>query len=191
MSAALNTLRRNADAFKNWLTERGAEVMSPTNEWELIRFRDGSVTSVVYFRKSGEVTFTGSSRAAWDAFKSGNHWRSATPKTKRSGSKKRRARYIETIRQRDGDLCFFCAQYVSEEDESVEHLVEVTAGGPDVLANMFLAHTDCNNRARNLSAAEKIAKYHQARVGKLVDIATLTEALDVPPWEELPNPTNN
>lgn len=186
MSAALNQLRKNADAFKYWLTQRGAQVMSPTNEWELIRFRDGGVTSVVYFRKTGEVTFTGSSHAAWDAFKSGAHWRSATPKAKRSGSKKRRARYVETIRQRDGDLCFFCAEHVSEEDESVEHLVEVTAGGPDVLANMFLAHTVCNNNARNLSAAEKIALYHKARVGKQVDTSMLAETPDIPPWEDFP-----
>lgn len=169
-----NQLRAKQEFFTNWLTANGAEVLTPTNEWELMRFKDGGVTSVVYFNKHDRVTFTGSARAAWEAYKTGRPWRSATPKAKRQ-NKKARDKYVETIRQRDGDACFFCAQPVSEETESVEHLVAITHGGPNHISNMFLAHRLCNEMAAHLSVTEKIARYHAARTNQ--------PAPTTPPWE--------
>jgi hypothetical protein len=182
MSAAtLPLLRKKRDAFLSWLTANGAAVLTPTNEWEVVRYRDGGVTSIIYHRASGDLTFTGSARAAWDSFQSGLKWRAATPKAKRAtGNKKRRAKFVETIRERDGDDCFYCGRHVDEDTESVEHLLSITHGGaPEHIANLFLAHHVCNQMAGHLSVVEKIATYHRARL-ELLGIKTT----DPSPWED-------
>lgn len=63
---------------------------------------------------------------------------------------------IRALRTRDGDLCFFCQRTVSQDNESAEHLVPVTHGGPNHISNLFLAHKGCNGQAGHLSAPEKI-----------------------------------
>lgn len=170
-------IRQKQAFFVNWLVANGAQVLEPTNEWEMVRFRDGGVTSVIYRNKTDAVTFTGSARLAWEAYKTARPWRAATPKAKRQ-NKKDRDKYVETIRKRDGDDCFFCAQPVSDVTESVEHLVAVTHGGPNHISNMFLAHKLCNEMASHLSAVEKIQRYHEARMQPVSAVADLT-----PPWE--------
>ena len=150
------------EVFKVWLSKAGAEVLQPTNMWEVARFRDGSDTSIIYKNARDGVTFTGTSLAAWNAFKSGRPWRADVPRVKRKNGKAR-AQFVLTIRERDGDECFFCARPVSEDEESVEHLIEVTNGGTNHLSNLCLAHTKCNQDAAGLSLAEKIKAYSAAR----------------------------
>lgn len=145
------------DAFKAFLTARGAEVFEVINQWELLRFKSGTETSVVYTKKTGVISFYGDAETAWRAFKSNTSWR-ALPATKRRNSK---THSITAIRARDGDTCFYCLEYVTEETQSEEHLVSVTHGGPNHIANKVLAHVKCNQLAGNLSASEKI-KLHIA-----------------------------
>ena len=154
-------------SFKDWLAKAGAELLASTNEWEVLRFRDGDTTSIVYKNAKGRATFTGTALDAWNAYKTGAKWRCAVRRTKRE-HKNARDRSMVTIRKRDGDLCFFCAQLVAEDEESVEHLVDLTYGGPNHISNKFLAHIDCNNAAVGLSAPEKIARYAAARMPKEV-----------------------
>jgi 5-methylcytosine-specific restriction endonuclease McrA len=169
-------IRQKKEFFEKWLSANGAQVLTPTNEWELVRFRDGGVTSVIYANKRDGVTFTGSARVAWDGYKTARPWRAATPKAKRQ-NKKDRDKYVETLRERDGDTCFFCAKPMDEVTESVEHLLAVTHGGAQHISNMFLAHKLCNEMASHLSVVEKIKRYHEARMQPV--------AADVsdPPWQ--------
>lgn len=150
-------------AFKAWLTQRGAAVLDTTNEWEVLRFK-GQQTAVIYMDKSGRLSFTGGSKLALDAFKRNATWQGspATPKPKKKPKGKRHM--YSTIRRRDGNTCFFCLDDVSEEDESIEHLVSRVNGGPDHLANFALAHRICNSRAGHLSAMEKIAIHVAAQM---------------------------
>lgn len=148
--------------FLNFLSARGAEVLLPTNEWELCRFKSGNITSVIYFKKTGIISFYGDSHTAWLAFKNNTGWR-ANPATPR---RKSRSPCIATLRERDGDGCFFCLEEVSEEDESEEHLVCVTHGGPNHIANKFLAHRLCNQNVGHLSALEKINIHVRAQLKK-------------------------
>lgn len=138
-------------SFRDWLAASGAQVLEPTNEWEIVRFKAGQETSIIYRNKSGAVRYCGAAEDAWKAFSNGSAWR-ATPPTRR----KRMTPMVRALRTRDGDLCFFCQRPVSEDNESAEHLVAVTHGGPNHISNMFLAHKGCNAQAGHLSAPEKI-----------------------------------
>jgi hypothetical protein len=138
--------------FEAWLVERGAELLTPTNEWELLRFRTEKGVGIIYTNKHGQLTWQGPAAEAYLASVNNAPWR-AVPK------EQRRARSSPTclaLRKRDGDACFYCHLPVAVEDESVEHLVPLTAGGADHIANMALAHRVCNREAGHLSLMEKI-----------------------------------
>lgn len=147
-------------AFRDWLSGCGAQVLEPTNDWELVRFKAGDETSIIYRNKVGGVRYTGLAEPAWRAFSRGLAWRAKPPTIR----KKRMSPMVRTIRARDGDLCFYCQRQVGADSESVEHLVAVTHGGPNHISNLFLAHKDCNAQAGHLSAPEKIRLHVQAVV---------------------------
>ena len=150
MNTAMRITMKVKD-FGDWLSGVGAQVLEPTNEWEVMRFKAGDVTSVIYRNKVGGVTHSGVSKEAWEAFCTGKAWR-AMPATRR----KRMSPVIKTLRKRDGDLCFFCNKKVGQENESVEHLIAITHGGTNHISNLLLAHRTCNANAGHLSAMEKI-----------------------------------
>lgn len=150
MNAAMR-IKMKANEFGDWLSSVGAQVLEPTNAYEVMRFKAGDITSVIYRNKVGGVTHSGVSKEAWEAFNTGKSWRAA-PATRR----KRMTPNIRTLRARDGDLCFFCQKVVGQDNESVEHLVSITHGGTNHISNLLLAHKTCNAKAGNLSAMEKI-----------------------------------
>jgi len=160
-------ITKQREQFRNWLAANGAEVLEPTSEWELVRFKAGSETGVIYSNKSGELTFTGPAGEAWKAFKGAHSWRAA-PATKRRPKSSPR---LQAIRARDGGHCFYCLKPVAVEDESEEHLVSVTHGGPNHISNIFLAHRICNAKAGNLSAPEKIQLHVEAYLKSIREIA--------------------
>lgn len=137
--------------FSEWLSARGAELLKPTNQYELIRFRTGAGVSVLYQKDNGRVTHTGESAAAFNAYEKGHSWR-AVERTKRRASHVIR----ETLLDRDGSACFYCGKTMPPEDRTIEHLVSATHGGPNHISNLFLAHGECNKMAGHLSAPEKI-----------------------------------
>lgn len=146
------------ESFKVWLAARGAELLNPVSAFELLRFKTDKGLSVFYFKKNGAITPYGEAETAWNAFRKNATWR-AYPRERRKLNRIE----VATIRKRDGDLCFYCQEYVHPKDESIEHLVALTHGGPDHISNSFLAHKDCNQRADHLSAPEKI-KIHTAAI---------------------------
>lgn len=149
-----NQVRPRIPHFEKWLTERGASVESPTSEWELVRFRHGTKTAIVYTSAKGFVTYTGGAGDAFLAFLYQDSWRAMEVKRGKPSSG-----VYARLRQRDGDACFYCGNFVSQEDESVEHLLSVTHGGPSHLANYALAHKKCNAEAGHLSLQQKIAAH--------------------------------
>jgi hypothetical protein len=146
-------LGRRLELFTAWLTARGAEVLTPTNEWEMLRFRTEKGTSIVYSNKRGQLTWMNQAGEAYLAHVSNkSSWR-GVPKTERQ---LRSSVVCQALRDRDGDACFYCHLPVAIEEESPEHLVAVTHGGPDHIANMALAHRVCNQQAGHASLMEKI-----------------------------------
>lgn len=185
MTSHANVRRKNfeprREAFEAWLTSRGAEVLTPTNEWELRRFICGSGTSIVYTNKHGELKWTGQAGTAYASFLGGKSWR-AMPRTRRTSKS---SPTCQALRQRDGDACFYCHLPVGFDDESPEHLVSLTHGGPDHIANMALAHRICNSEAGHLSLMEKIA-FRETCAQRLATpgtIANLAQPETSPPWE--------
>lgn len=184
MSRELKDLESNLMPFKAWLIARGAEVLSPTNEWEVVRFRTNEGVSIIYKKKHGALTFTGESFKVWNAYQSNGAWRAA-PATKR---KLKSSPTCASLRKRDGNACFYCHQLVEVADESIEHLVAITHGGPDHLANMVLAHrAPCNANAGHLSVMEKI-RLREANAVQVtsapVQELTAQQLSDLgPPWK--------
>ncbi len=155
----LRKLTAKLPAVREWLSAAGAEVLEPTNPYEVLRFRAGGATSVVYKNDRGNLTFTGESAKAVGAFFSAGSWRAAaaTPREKVSPT-------VKTIRMRDGDGCFLCAFPVSSKEESVDHLVPLTAKGPNHISNLVLMHRDCNQFCGAMSAPEKIAMHVESQL---------------------------
>jgi len=158
-------IEKQLEQFRNWLSANGAQVMEPTNEWEIVRFRAGDETGIIYSNAKGDATMTGPAGAAWKAFKGAHAWRAA-PATRRKAKSPAR---IQAIRQRDGGHCFFCLLPVSVEDESEEHLVPITHQGPNHISNIVLAHRVCNAKAGHLSAPEKIRMHVEAHLKRAIN----------------------
>jgi hypothetical protein len=170
--------------FEAWLAERGAEMLTPTNEWEVLRFRTEVGTSIIYTNKYGMLTWMGQSAEAFFAYLQNSPWR-AVPKEQR---RYKSSPACQALRKRDGGACFFCHLPVAVEDESVEHLVNLTHGGPDHIVNMALAHRDCNRAAGHLSLMEKIQMRESNLVrlytpGTLPNLALQAIVETTPPWD--------
>jgi 5-methylcytosine-specific restriction endonuclease McrA len=134
------------------VTELGGEVLAPTNEWELMRFRTKFGVGVVHFNRRSIRTWNEPARQVRDHVE--NQCPGKLGVQKVHGRRKGKASFNALI-GRDGSDCFFCARPL-DDDITVEHLVSVAHGGPNHLSNLFLAHQACNASAGHLSAPEKI-----------------------------------
>ncbi|WP_186130131.1 HNH endonuclease [Burkholderia gladioli] len=142
--------------FEAFLVERGAQILQPTNEWEVLRFKTSHGTSIVYCNAHGGITPTGEATAAWKAFEKNGPWRATPPPRKRPTGRDKTWPMFEALLKRDGAACFYCGEPTDEADRTLEHLVARAHGGPDHLSNLVLAHRRCNANAGHLSAMEKI-----------------------------------
>lgn len=141
-------------AFRAFIASMGGEVLHPTNEFEIVRFRGNGITSITYRKQNGTWTHTGESEAAWTAFRKREPFRLAQRTTK---LRYRLDAIDRAIEERDGPLCFYCdAEFGMERRRTREHLVATTAGGPNHISNLFHACLPCNQEAGHLSAPEKI-----------------------------------
>ena len=139
--------------FKDWLVEHGSAIFEPTNPYDIARFLTDSGIGVVYINKSGRVTnWINNSDVAYDAFVSQKAWR-AVEKVNRS--KKTIAEY-KAIVARDGNGCMYCNASLSVDVATIEHVVSITSGGTNHLANKALPCTECNKEAGHLSVRQKI-----------------------------------
>lgn len=174
-------------AFLEWLRQQGAEVLAPTNPYEVARFRARSGTHIVYTTASGCITASGFAKRALQAFRSGHRLDMGLTKVPRDFA----AKYRAALYERDGRACFFCLADMPNEDMTVEHLVPVSKGGPNHLDNMVLAHELCNKRADNLPLVRKFqirtdALHRQLREQRdeLLRVVAGTNA-DAPEWAEI------
>ena len=147
------------DKFKTYLIASGAEVLEPTNPYELVRFRTINGVSIVYQDKKGNVTFTNESQDAYDRMLHKTPW-TIEP---RGLVQKRYA--LMAIVKRDGIACFFCGKDTTDENRSIEHLLSVSRGGNNNPANLALACAPCNLAAGDMDIVAKI-KYRETLRGK-------------------------
>lgn len=164
--SAVKQVEEELEQFKRFVSAMGGELLTPTNDYELVRFRAHGRTSVIYKKLAGSWTYTGDSRAAWDACMKGEQFRMAD-RTARPSQKKIKP-IDRAIEERDGPNCFYCDDPFIEDGpkrRTREHLVASTAGGPNHLSNLFHACADCNTKVGHLSAPEKIKVRDLMRFG--------------------------
>lgn len=158
----IETVTGSLDAFKSFISAMGGEVLVPTNEYEVVRFRSRGATSIIYRKDNGNLTFTGDAQEAWGAYLARTPFRMADATPRRHGA--RMEPIDRAIVARDGDTCFYCAAlFDGDNPRTREHLVAATAGGPNHISNLFHACGPCNLKAGHLSAPEKIRLRDQMR----------------------------
>lgn len=141
------------EAFKQWLSKQGAEVLASTNQYELVRFRArGAVHSVFWGRRG--ITFGPFAQECHDAFKKGGTIGMGFKHDRRGGMG---ARYRHALVERDGLDCFFCLNPVDDATATIEHLVGLAKGGPNHIDNLVLAHRTCNETIGGLPLIRKLA----------------------------------
>ncbi len=145
----------NLEKFTKWLKQGGVEILPNTNEYELVRFK-GKQVGVIYKSGKYNTDYTGN---ALFCYKSGNSWNGAPISTKRKNYIKKKEQLLE----RDGDKCFYCNLELVE-DITAEHLIELTQGGKNNLANMVLSHEKCNSDVQGFSVVEKVNLVIQNRM---------------------------
>lgn len=146
-------VRQHIKLFEKFIYDRGGEVLAPTSEWELVRFKTASATGIIYRKANGNVTFSGGSKLAWECYLNDRSW---TAGNKRKRSRGRQAIVIDALVKRDGKACFYCGCECNEEIASVEHVVPLNAGGTDHMANKVLACKTCNSEAGHFPVIEKV-----------------------------------
>lgn len=150
----------DVEKFKNWLQQNGAEILPPTNQWEIIRFK-GKETGVIY--SSGKTSNSYANQAVI-CFLKGKYWDGFPIST---GRKTTYNKYKIPLIKRDGSACFYCSELL-ENDITVEHLIPLSAGGKNILSNMVLAHKECNHKQGHKPLSEKVAYAVKYRVEKLI-----------------------
>lgn len=149
----LREIEKDLASFKEWLLARGAQVLEPTSEWEVLRFRCATSTSIIYRDAKDQINMQGRAKEAYRSFKGGKSW-TAGVKASRFG--KKRGMFVATLIKRDGYCCFYCGNEMTQDQVTLEHLIPTAAGGVDHLVNMALAHSECNRKAGHLSLVQKV-----------------------------------
>ncbi len=165
-------LRAEKQKFISWLGRQGAEVLTPTNPYEALRFRARGSVHIVYEGRRG-LTVPEFVRQCWEAFDRNGHMDMGIAKQARTPAAKLRA----AVMQRDGRACFFCTKDMENDDITLEHLVAIGKGGPDHLDNCVLAHEACNRKADNLPLIDKIKMREKAMLTRPIEI--IEEFVDI------------
>ncbi len=150
---------KEAEKFKTWLTKRGAVVLDPTNQWEVVRFKTVNGVSVVYTRQNGHLTFTGESEEAYKAYKGNKVWKAVDRKRKAMRAHKAK------LAARDGKKCFCCLAKLGFDELTIEHILSFSHGGTDNDNNLCLVCQPCNKLLGNKPVARKIEMIIQRRQG--------------------------
>lgn len=90
----------------DWLARQGAEVLAPTNPYELVRFRARGGVHVIYTKATGRLSIAGFAKEALAAFHANKPLSMGITKKSRNSTHARKVALVE----RDGGNCFYCDQ---------------------------------------------------------------------------------
>ena len=138
------------DAFRIWLAQRDAVILTPISEWEVLRYQAHDKINILYRNKQG-LTWNRTLADDWRAFKEGKDWSAdnTKPRTKNID-------LIPSLYARDGDKCFFCGTMVGPKEAIQELLVAREFGGIEHMSNLVLSHMRCSMEADGLPVIKKI-----------------------------------
>lgn len=147
--------KKLAAKLQSFLEKGGAQILDPTNPWELARFRTDDGISVIYQNRKGGVSYSNEhAHNAYTAFNDDKKW-SATKQKDRI----KRKTVEELLVERDGATCFFCGTTdftATNGKPTLEHLLSISEGGNNHLSNLVLACETCNKAAGSLPIIEKV-----------------------------------
>ena len=138
----------NIDKFNQWLSERGCEILPPSNQYEKLRFK-GREIGIIY--TTGRTNGDFANKAIY-AFNNKKKWEGSPIKTGRYPNYKKEKK---ALLGRDGTRCFYCGKEMGD-DITIEHLIALSAGGKNSLSNMVLAHKECNEKVGNIPISKKV-----------------------------------
>jgi hypothetical protein len=144
---------KKRDAFTAWLLANGSAIYEPTNPYEVARFQTMQGIGIVYADGADRITsWVNGAAEAMLSYLNGKPWR-GTKATRRRGKS---VIDFRALSKRDGTGCMYCNKDLSIDNFTIEHVVPVTAQGPNHLSNKALACFECNHAAGHLSAREKL-----------------------------------
>lgn len=143
----------------------GGERLSPTNPYEVARFRTLYGVGIIYQNAKGKRTWSPEADKAKEHIKAGKGSLAPVAVVNRAGQAQRRSAVLRIL-DRDGGDCFFCGDQLAD-DVTIEHLVPIAHGGPNHISNLVCAHATCNREAGHLSVAEKVALAVVKRTAKV------------------------
>lgn len=145
----------NLDKFRAWLIRNGAQILDPTNEYELLRFQSRQGIGIIYRNKHGMVSHISKvAKTLLDSCEAGRDVPCSPEKPSRRSMSRE---MLEIVSSRDGWHCFYCAELLTPETATGEHLCPKAHGGPNHPSNVVLACEPCNQDAGNLPIVHKLA----------------------------------
>ena len=169
LPSSVQAFDKRRTIFEAWLLERGSAIKQITNPYEVIRFMGVGTECIVYRKASDVISYwSGGAAEAYRAFLDGAPWQAGA----RGKRDPKRANLVLSLARRDGWACVFCGKPTEIETVTIEHFVPVTSGGTSHMANLSLAHKDCNAGASHLSVREKIEMAVRNRCGPARDAET-------------------
>ena len=139
--------------FETFLAQSGADILTPTSQWELLRFSTSRGIGVVYTNSKSRISLVGEAEPAFEAYRS-QHAYDAGHKVKRSNYRPNGV--LRRLLERDGPACFLCCKETTPDDRTVDHMIPLAHGGPNNIHNYALAHRKCNADAGHKPLIEKI-----------------------------------
>ncbi len=138
--------------FRIWLHQYGAEMLEPTNPYEVIRFKCKHGTGIIYQGKKGLSVSAPFVTDAYECYQNGRSWDGKFD----NGARNNTSQSKKNLISRDGHGCFYCGDQFSPDELTQEHLLCVVHQGPNRIENKVLACKPCNELAGNMILVEKI-----------------------------------
>lgn len=161
VACRMNIEPKKINNFKKWLHRHGAEILSPTNEYELLRFRCKVGTGIVYINKFGKTNISHEwVQNAYSCFIKNTKWSGKGVRTVARNSTSAKKHLLEKY----GPICFYCGGDFDPNDLTQEHLLSALHNGPNRIENKALACANCNRRAGNLPLIDKILLRERLRM---------------------------
>lgn len=142
---------KQIQTFTGWLNEQGADILAPTSEYELLRFRCRHGTGVIYTGRRGQSTNGAIVDDAIRCWQKQRPWDGKGERTS-AGGKSLKPKLL----LRDGPACFYCGEEFEPAELTVEHLLSRAHGGPNRLTNTVLACRPCNEAVGCMTLPEKV-----------------------------------
>ncbi len=143
----------NQEKFSSWIYARGANLIPPTNEWEVLRFQTERGIGSIHKNKQGKLHFNAEAELTFYAYFAKHSWR-AFPSAGRPN------KFLLSLKTqlafRDGWTCCYCQTALDETTATLEHFLSLTHGGTNHIANLGLACQLCNQAAGNLPVRQKL-----------------------------------